>query len=55
MTPAEIKTARIAAGLTQQQAAELVCVHLRSWQKWEGGERQMPASAWKLFGLLTAP
>lgn len=40
---------RINSGLTQTQAAELVYVPLRTWQRWEWGEARMPAAAWALF------
>lgn len=36
-TPAEIKSARIAAGKTQSEAAQIVGVTLRAWQNWESG------------------
>lgn len=34
-----IKKARIAAGLTQEQAAEKASIKVQSWQKYEYGER----------------
>lgn len=53
-TPEQIREIRLAAGLTQTEAAALAYVALRTWQKWEdstGGEsaRTMPAAAWALF------
>ncbi|QBN93037.1 hypothetical protein [Xanthomonas oryzae] len=51
--PAEIVKARVNAGLTQGGAAELVYSNLRSWQKWELGERQMHPAFWELFRLKT--
>ena len=40
MTPAEqIKTLRLAAGLTQKQAAAKVGVYQQTWSRWETGER----------------
>jgi DNA-binding transcriptional regulator YiaG len=47
--PAEILRAREDAGLTQQQAADLLFSSWRTWQNWEAGERRMPPSAWELF------
>lgn len=44
-----IKKARMAAGITQKQAAELIYFSLRTWQEWEGGFRDMHESAWELF------
>jgi len=51
-TPAEIRAARLAAGLTQSQAADLVCSKLRTWQQWEAGDRGMHPGLWKLFRVL---
>lgn len=51
-TPADIRAARERAGLTQAQAAATVCVGIRNWQQWEGGERKMHPGLWKLFLLL---
>lgn len=34
-TPAEIREAREAAGLTQTEAAQLIYSTLRAWQEWE--------------------
>jgi len=53
-TPEEIKAARLAAGLTQSEAAALIYVHLKTWQKWETGEelpshRAMHQAVWELF------
>lgn len=55
-TPAEIRAAREAAGLTQAQAAELVHTHLNSWQQWEAdvgtpAHRRMHPAFWELFRL----
>lgn len=47
--PDEIRAAREAAGLTQSAAAALVHANLRSWQKWEAGERAMHTAFWELF------
>lgn len=52
-TPAAIRAAREAAGLTQAQAAATVCSDLRAWQRWEGDERKMPPVYWELFCLKT--
>ena len=58
-TPTEIKAARLAAGLTQTQAAALVYVHPRNWQKWEADKslsthRAMHPAIWELFLQKTA-
>lgn len=51
--PAAITAAREAAGLTQARAAAVVHANLRSWQKWEGGERSMHPAVFELFMLKT--
>ena len=52
-TPQEIKKARAYAGLTLQQAANLVHVSLNTWQKWEDGRTKMSETAWELFLIKT--
>lgn len=55
--PAEIKAARVAAGLTQTQAAALVHAGLKTWQNWEsetGEARRIPLASWELFLIKTA-
>lgn len=51
--PAEIRALRESAGLSQSAAAALVHVQLRAWQRWEAGDRAMPAGLWELFGIKT--
>jgi putative transcriptional regulator len=49
-TPAEIREARKAAGLSQAEAAELV--HLGAqprWAEYEKGERNIDLARWELF------
>lgn len=50
-TAAQISAARERAGLSQQQAAELVHVDIRSWRRWELAERGINMAAWELFLL----
>ncbi len=50
-SPEQIKAARLKAGLTQGEAAKLVYVDLRTWQKWEGAERKMHPAMWELFEI----
>lgn len=50
-TPEEIREARTMAGLSISKAAELVYVHPRTFEKWQYGERVMPAGLWELFNL----
>ncbi|ARL77616.1 helix-turn-helix domain-containing protein [Burkholderia pseudomallei] len=52
-TPAQVRAARDAAGLTQTAAGALVHVDLRSWQRWESGERTMHVAFWELFLIKT--
>lgn len=53
-TSERICAAREAAGLTQSAAAALVHANLRSWQKWEAGERAMHPAFWELFLIKTS-
>lgn len=52
-TSEEIKAARIAAGLTQTQAAETIGYKLRTWQDWEAGKRNMREVVFELFQQKT--
>ncbi|CAJ4368781.1 XRE family transcriptional regulator [Burkholderia pseudomallei] len=52
-TPAQVRAAREAAGLTQGAAGAVVHVDLRSWQRWESGERTMHLAYWELFLIKT--
>lgn len=57
-SPAEVRAAREAAGLTQAQAAALVHATPRNWQQWEQDEgnnvRRMHPALWELFRIKTA-
>ncbi|TAM12888.1 MAG: XRE family transcriptional regulator [Nevskiaceae bacterium] len=52
-TPAAVRNARVAAGLTQTEAAKTVRASLRGWQQWEAGDRAMPPGLFELFMLKT--
>lgn len=53
--PAQILAARESAGLTQEQAAELVHAGgRRTWQDWERGVARMHPGLWELFRIKTA-
>lgn len=62
-SPAQVREARLKAGLTQSAAAELVYVDRVTWARWEGSKtasaRPMPLSLWELFrhkaGLVRLP
>lgn len=49
-TPAAIKAARMAAGMTQAEAAEFVYLsRLETWSEYERGARAMDNARWELF------
>ncbi|MBU2734275.1 helix-turn-helix transcriptional regulator [Acidithiobacillus caldus ATCC 51756] len=50
-TPEEIRKVRLAAGLTQRQAAELIHSTTSAWESWEQGLRRMHPGLWELFLL----
>ncbi len=50
-TPAEVRAAREAAGLSQTAAGALVYSSLRAWQAWELGERRMHPAIWELWRI----
>ena len=47
----QVKAARLAVGLCQTAAAELVHVSCRAWQQWEADDRKMHPAFWELFKL----
>jgi DNA-binding transcriptional regulator YiaG len=51
--PEQVRKAREAAGLTQQQAAQLIHGTVRAWQEWEAGNRRMHPGLFELFLLKT--
>ena len=56
MSPAELKEARLNAGLSASEAAALVGVTTLTWQRWEGQTSratEIPYAHWNLFLLLT--
>lgn len=53
-TPDEVRAARLAAGLTQAQAAELVHYgRALRWSDLECGRHAVPAAVWELFQIKT--
>lgn len=53
---AQVKQARLAAGLSAREAGGLVGVSGLTWQRWEGQssrKTEIPYAAWQLFLLLT--
>lgn len=53
-TPADVKSARAAVGLTQTQAAALIYKKLLAWQRYESGDRSMDVALYELFLLKTS-
>jgi putative transcriptional regulator len=51
--PKGIKAARLAAGLTQQEAADLVGLPQPRWSEYEAGKRRPRRAQWEMFLLLT--
>lgn len=51
LTPESIKAARLAAGLTQKQAAGRIGVSERAWQAYEGGKYLPSWRTWRLWEL----
>jgi DNA-binding transcriptional regulator YiaG len=54
-TAKQVREARIAATLTQPQAAAIVYVATRTWQQWEAGVRKMHPAFWELFTIKLRP
>ena len=54
-SPDEISKARLAAGLSRAEAAALIYKSVRSWEKWEIGERPMDPAFWELWNLKISP
>ena len=52
-TGAQVRAARLAANLTQAQAADLVGLHWQAISYAENGHRPMPLAAWSLLLLAT--
>lgn len=48
-----VRLARNNAGLTLKESAESVGVTLRSWQRYESGERQISYAIYELFLVKT--
>lgn len=53
-SPKAIIAARKAAKLTQTEAAALVHTTLRTWQRYEAGDRHMHPAFWELFRIKSA-
>jgi len=53
-SPADVRAAREAAGLSQTEAAALIHCTLRGWQEWEAGNRRMHPAFWELWLIKVA-
>lgn len=49
--PDEIRKARLLAGLSQAAAGKLLYSGVRTWQKWEYGERPMHPVFWEYWQI----
>lgn len=47
----ELRALRKRAGLTQEQAAALIHAGLRTYHRYESGERQIPSAEWELLNI----
>ena len=54
MTPDQLKSIRKTAGLTQPEAANLVGVTVRTFQRWESGTSRIQPAAAKILFLLSS-
>ena len=51
--PAQVRQSRLELGITQEQAARLVHIATRSWQKGEQGSQKIHPAVWELWCLRT--
>tara|TARA_R110000772_G_scaffold151616_2_gene262391 strand:+ start:1084 stop:1275 length:192 start_codon:yes stop_codon:yes gene_type:complete len=49
----QVIDARKDAKLTQQGAADVLGVHITTWQKWESGQHKMGKATYALFRIKT--
>jgi len=54
MTMTTLYHARTKAGLTQEQAARLLSVTLRTYQRWEAGRADEAKTEWAIRKLMEA-
>ena len=52
-TPEEIRKARKAAGMTQEEAAEIIYIKMNSWMRYETSKSNMHPGLFELFLLKT--
>ena len=51
--PEQIRAARLAAGLSQAEAGELILASKRSWENWEQGRVKMSPGLFDYFLIKT--
>jgi len=49
--PKQMRAARERAKLSRKEAAALIYKSVRTWEKWENGERRMDAALWELWTI----
>jgi putative transcriptional regulator len=54
LTGNEIRSIRNGVGMTQRQFADTYCISLRTFQKWEQGERKPESSGLLLLHMIRA-
>lgn len=52
-TPDQLRAARLAAGLSQEDAGELILGSRRSWENWEQGRVKMHPGLFDYFMIKT--
>lgn len=52
-TPDQIRAVRLAAGLSQPEAGELILASKRSWENWEQGRVKMHPGLFDYFLIKT--
>ena len=52
-TPLQIRAVRLAAGLSQPEAGELILASKRSWENWEQGRVKMHPGLFDYFLIKT--
>ena len=52
-TPGQIRTARLASGLSQREAGGLILDSKRSWENWEQGRVKMSPGLFDYFLVKT--
>lgn len=51
MTPQELKQTRINSSKTQSEMASLMCINVRTYQRYEAGHLKIPAWAVRILDL----